>query len=179
MIYERVIELMGTNPEDPLFAKFIEDLNDPPVIFLDNLCSTEYQFANTGLEISFMKGPGCFTYAYFHFRRPKIESIKTRWKKHYSGNLPGGVSVDDSPEDIKKKLGATPKFPYLSSDIFANPQSKEARWSHLVCELTLFKLTWTIRTIDQKLSMLCLCYKPGNDWITQHGTGPSNEKPKL
>lgn len=162
--YERIIQLMGKKTDDPLFTTFVEDLGDLPVVFLDNSASTEYQFPNSGLELSFMKGPNCITYAFLHFCSPR-SSPRTRWNQYYEGDLPAGVTAVDSLSDIRKKLGIEP--------IASNAADPEPANAVLLEEyvLSTIKLRWHFSILQRRLSMLSLCYIPANDWIKAHGTG--------
>jgi hypothetical protein len=71
--YERILELLGTHKDDPVFAKFVEDLGETPNVFLDSRHSTEFMFEQSGFTLSFMKKPNCFTYAFLYGKRHKYQ----------------------------------------------------------------------------------------------------------
>lgn len=108
--YERVLELMGQTNDGPLFAQFVEDLGEEPYVLLDTVFTTEYDFAKSGLHLSFDKSYnnsldsplGGFAFAIFSLA---INPTSFKSRKSYSGNLPAGIVPNDSLEEVEKKLG--------------------------------------------------------------------------
>lgn len=103
--FERVTKLMGRAEADPVFTQFIQDLGERPEILLKTEKSTEYAFFRSGLQISFYEGPRCFGCAFFLGKQAKHGKMSD---VQYPGNLPAGISFDDTQADVRRKLAVEP-----------------------------------------------------------------------
>lgn len=153
-IYENILGLMGKAPSDPAFDNIIAQANERPEIFLDNSISTEFRFRNSGFELAYMKGPGCFSYAFLHIRTPSVLSGKI---VPFVGALPASIQPDDSLSEVRSK------FELAFSSI--QEKSNEEEIEFTVDER--FLVTFSYRAQGGLMSMISLAYSPANDWVNE------------
>jgi hypothetical protein len=93
--YERIVELLGTHKDDPLFAKFVEDLGVLPRVFArDAHICTHYHFDLLGIDLNFMADIGCF------------DQAELTWEAHrrYPWNLLKDIKFEDPIYIVEKKM---------------------------------------------------------------------------
>lgn len=150
-IYERVLELMGKTQDDRLFAQFLSDLGEDPVIYKKDEVSTEYMFEKSGFALSFMEvsrhsSRRGFAHAFFYLRSPS--------RPTYDGKLPGGIKPDDDRDDVERKLGLKP----ISSKLVQNQEDSTSLWENYY--LKPYKLCFIFQLPNYAISMLSVHYSP-------------------
>jgi hypothetical protein len=99
--HDRIFDLMGTKPDDPLFAHFVRDLGEAPEILNENECASAYLFPELGLSL--ILRDGLFEKAMF-----ELVHHKSGRGKAYKGSLPLGIVPGDNRHDVQRKLGLKP-----------------------------------------------------------------------
>lgn len=147
--FERVLNLFGKPDNDGLFAQFIDDLGEQPVILLQTDRVTEYDFGKSGLHLSYQanslrdlgsEGSG-FAFAIFSLG---IDSKAFSSRRSYVGNLPNGIRAGDSPVEVARKLGIPAD---LKDDM-------------ILFELSNYKLSFSFFGDPLALSSLQVIYDP-------------------
>ena len=155
--YERVVELMGASKDGPLFAQFVMDLGEQPIIFKQDDISTEYMFNNAGLALSFMEvsrhsSISGFAHAFFH--NPASGHAELQ---RYGGDLPNNIKFEDNRHDVERKLKTKP----ISSKLSARgPDSPPDVWEDYA--VGPLKLSFIFRGVQGTISLLSIHYSPSS-----------------
>lgn len=92
-VFKRISEVIGEEIDSPVCKQFVSDLKELPIN-----ARPLYFFPETGFSLVAAKR--IFVRAFLNVRTPKDPG----YINAFSGNLPEGVNVRDSRDDIRKKL---------------------------------------------------------------------------
>lgn len=154
-IYERVLELLGKSQDDPLFAKFINDLEENPHTLCKDNHGTTYLFRKSGLSLIFYEHSKCFATVFFHFGS---EMANSGTVSRYSENLPAGIKFGDSRADVERKLGITPVFSKWIQG--ATAETQKNLWEEYEVEPLVFRFIFN--GISNKLDSASVNYGPAD-----------------
>lgn len=92
-LFTRLSQLIGQETESPAFEKFVQDVQEQPLT-----ARALYFFPEAGFSL--VAAGGMFVRAFLNVRTPRDPG----YINAYSGNLPNGVSPNDSRDVFREKL---------------------------------------------------------------------------
>jgi len=140
--FERIVELLGKLPGDPLFVQFTKDIGDTPDLFLDTEKAVWYHFKNSGIYLNYLRTVGYFGLVIFE----SMDCYPP--EQRYRGNFPGGIQFGDDRETVRKKLDSIPD----SFEVADKETWEEYRMGPLT-------LTLAFHSRSNKLTSVFLAYK--------------------
>jgi hypothetical protein len=102
MLYEQLIDLLGKprSVNERLFADLVRLLGNRPSFYAIKE-HRFYDFNEAGISLYFDDGYGIFTSVNLHIRTAGVREGSVN---RYAGNLPFGITIDDSEQDVEAKL---------------------------------------------------------------------------
>jgi hypothetical protein len=105
-MYERLIEMLGKQQDDPYFECFVQELGEKPQMLIDKKSMREYSFPRSGFYVSMDKRQDQIKSIFFHLSTAAVASGSI---EAYSGNLPAGIGRHDDRLTVRKKLAKKPR----------------------------------------------------------------------
>src|ERR1700678_1219960 len=103
-LYERLEALLNTRTNDPMFAQFLIEISEQPLVEPGNHAISYYRFLNSGFSLN-VNSDGKI-----HSALVLIDDEATRagFYKPFQQALPCGIIPNDRCSDIESKLGIQP-----------------------------------------------------------------------
>ena len=149
-IYEKILDILGKNKDDPSFINFVSELCEKPDIVIDDKQACVFLFRQSGIQLIYFYHCQCFASAYFRLGN------KNDRMQPYKGDLPFKIQFDDSVTDVEQKINIKP----ISSKLIRGCNSEEPKDHYVEYSLNLYVLNFIFGGSTQKLSSFSISYDP-------------------
>lgn len=126
-------DILGKPVDDPCFGRFAQELGETPQLFFDSKSMREFSFKNSGIYVSMDKAQNQIKSVFFHLSTALVEAGDIA---SYKGNLPNGITAQDSRASVKKKLGIQPRSQRIQGRTKDDPRDYWEYYSIGPLELT-------------------------------------------
>jgi len=101
-LYEQLIGLLGKPRTEnvDLLIRLVQDLDDKPRIQYWSQKYWGYEFDKSGIYLDFDNELGIFNHMILRILTPGVRA----GMRPYAGNLPFGITIDDSAEQVEQKF---------------------------------------------------------------------------